>query len=418
MSIIRPKIPRRICVPLLIERPSQGLIWNHAFDGLRSSHLPGFQSNGGSSARNPLRKAPFSFEAPLDLKDGALKRVSVVGIFAFHCERNLEKEGTVGATLKAYQGKEVKFRFNFVNGHNYFDAFEYPKVERIHGDGTTIQTIGQVEYNGRPARVDVLTIDVSQRQAFDRLVFTDLGTPASFVIFDIFAEAQAFVGCPFHEHSGGIPLGELASIIRVGDRVRFNQAVDQLVTSIDKAADLDEAKGQALTFLSVVTAATLELGGSRDMIRVGLNAARALDQLHNKGSIKSEALELVESVALPFIQHKEAPTDKLVDRALGILERNFAKPITDEFVAKELGLSTSHFRFLFKQATGQPFHKYLIAIRLERAYQLLLEGDLRVSQISKAVGFTGINHFSRAFASRFKVSPASVRKMRPVDSKP
>jgi AraC-like DNA-binding protein len=41
---------------------------------------------------------------------------------------------------------------------------------------------------------------------------------------------------------------------------------------------------------------------------------------------------------------------------------------------------------------------------------MLLEQDLPVSQIALAVGFTGLSHFSRAFAQRFAVSPTSIRR--------
>lgn len=352
----------------------------------------------------------------VEVKEGAVKRLTLIGIFALYCSEEMEKPGTIGAIIAGYAGKDLKFQYRLENGSNAFDGFETPQVELALGDGSSIQTVGSVQIEGHPARVDALTIDVSHWPNFDRLVFRDLGTSSSFIIFDIFAEAQAIIGCPFHERSGGVPLGELASIVRLGDRVRFSHALGQLEQSIDKATDLDEARGQALTFLSVVTAATLELGGSREMIRVGLNAARIFDRLETLDEIKQEAQSQVESVALPFLLRNEAPTDKLMDRALAMIERRYGMPISDEELAKELGLSTSHFRFLFKQTTGQPFHKYLVAVRLERAYQLLIEGDLRISQISNAVGFSSINHFSCAFFSRFKMRPTSVRKMKMVKS--
>ena len=79
-------------------------------------------------------------------------------------------------------------------------------------------------------------------------------------------------------------------------------------------------------------------------------------------------------------------------------------------MAQQLGLSTSHFRYLFKQATGQPFHKYLVSLRLEKARRMLVEQGLPVSTVAKAVGFSALSHFSRAFAQRFSVSPTSLRR--------
>lgn len=318
----------------------------------------------------------------------------------------------MGAQLKAMNGSESPFRFNFVSGKTYSDAVSSAPVNRVIGDGSSIQTIGWVDVDGEKARVELLTIDLPANVKFDRLVFNDLGTPASFIIFDVFLEAQAEPGCPFGEHSGGVPLAELGSIVKLGDRVRFTRAVHQLEASIDRASDLDEARGQSLTFLSVIAAATLDMGGSRNMITVGLDAARALDKCKSREDIKAVSHDLIKQSALPFVQSSQGASDKLVDRALGIVERSFAKTVTDAAVAAELGLSTSHFRFLFKQATGQPFHKYVVALRLERAYAMLIEGDLQVTAVAASVGFAGLSHFSRAFTGRFGVSPAQVRRQK------
>src|SRR5699024_968444 len=148
-------------------------------------------------------------------------------------------------------------------------------------------------------------------------------------------------------------------------------------------------------------AGMLESGGSRELHRIQLEAARRLDQLQDHRAIALEIIEQCEKIAEPLFSSPETPSAHLVDRALAIVDRNFARNLSDEVVAEQLGLSTSHFRFLFKQATGSPFHKYLIAVRLEKARQLLLEQGMPVSQVAAAVGFTGLSHFSRAFTQRF-----------------
>jgi AraC-like DNA-binding protein len=203
---------------------------------------------------------------------------------------------------------------------------------------------------------------------------------------------------------------ELASIVRVGDRVKFGKATQQLEKAILAAQDLDEARGEALTFLAVLTAATLELGGSRQMHRLQLEAAREMDRASDLEVVLQVAQSRVEELANSVFPQSDGPSSHLVDRALALVERNYAKNLTDATVAAQLGLSTSHFRYLFRLATGQPFHKYLIALRLEKARRMLLDQDLPVSQIAQAVGFTGLSHFSRAFTQRFSVSPTSIRR--------
>lgn len=223
------------------------------------------------------------------------------------------------------------------------------------------------------------------------------------------ADSNLSAGCPFHSEHGGIALSELGAIVRLRDRVKFRKAMDQLEQAIFKTEDLDEAKGEALTFIAVATAATLEIGASRTMHRLQLEAARKLDSANSTLEVASIARQLLSQSVGALIEKSESPNDRLVDKALSLVDRQYSKPLTDALVADQLGLSPSHFRFLFRQATGQPFHKYLIGVRLERARQLLSEEGVPVSEAAYAVGFNGLSHFSRAFSQRFAANPTQVR---------
>jgi AraC-like DNA-binding protein len=174
--------------------------------------------------------------------------------------------------------------------------------------------------------------------------------------------------CPFHSEHGGIALSEIGAIVRLRDRVKFRKAIDQLEKAILQTKELDEAKGEALTFIAVATAATLEIGASRTMHRFQLEAARKLDGARSTTEVASLSKELLSQSVGALIEKSDKPNDRLVDKALSLVDRQYSKPLTDSIVADQLGLSPSHFRFLFRQATGQPFHKYLIGVR--RAFTL------------------------------------------------
>ncbi len=378
--------------------------------GLPCSCAPAWQSNGGVTRSHPARALPHSIEAVLPNK-GEILQLKIVGVFALHADGDAEPAGTVGAMLHlmGLQGESV-FRQDLLNGRHYSDGFDLRPLMEAPGDGTSRETVGQVEIEGRPNRVDVMTIDLPPGIYGGTLRFKDLGSPASFLIGDIFSVTRPEKGCPFHSRGGGVPLSELGAVVRLGDRARFNQAIMQLERSTLSSTDLDEARGQALVFLAVVSAATLELGGGREAHRLQLDAARALENCQSGEDLFSTAMHFIEAATEAKFAASDSPTTRLVDKALALVERNFARPITDATVAAQLGLSTSHFRFLFRQATGQPFHKYLIAYRLERARAILMEQSMPVGLVAQTVGFAGISHFSRAFSQKFHVSPTSVRR--------
>lgn len=374
-------------------------------------HLPigteiGWQSAGGP-AKHPARMLGTTLT--IDLPPG-MSRVHLVGIFGLWSAPTVEPPGSQGATLGWLRGESTIRTVALVAGRHYDDAAKSVKIQRSNGDGTSIETLGATEVDGRCYRVDILTIDVPQ--GADRLSFHDTGTVASFVIFDALAEVEKPTACPFREASGGVSLAEVGAIIRLADQKRFQQALAQLSSGIRQLSDLDEGRSLALTFLAVIVAALLELGGSRDLHRLQLEAAREFDRLQSTHDIADRVSNLLLAVTHPHFVREKSHTDNLIEDAIRYVGRHFARDISDEEMARNLGLSTSHFRYLFKQATGIPFHKYVIASRLEMARQMLLESEMSISEVAGSVGFASPAHFTRAFNQRFGSSPKVLRSAR------
>ncbi|MBI5707823.1 MAG: helix-turn-helix transcriptional regulator [Armatimonadetes bacterium] len=378
--------------------------------GERPVESGAWQSNGGDYDGHPLRSCPYTLHLDVPEAPGRLKEVELIGIFAMHAEH--EPVGVHGASVFLGDSHRFDTKVDLHNGRHYMDAALMDAKLTPNGDGTLLKSMGVARQGGSVFRVDSLSIGVGSATRPKKLLFHDLNTPASFVVFDVNWVYELAKGCPFHASGGGVPLSELASIVRVGDRVRLHAAISQLEKAIAATEDLDEARGEALTFIAIVTAATLEMGGSRRMHRVQLEAARKLDSLTDREAIAKEALLIVEDTASSLLPTEEGPNDPIIDRALTLVDRHFAQNLTDTTVAEQLGLSTSHFRFLFRKATGLPFHKYVIGLRLERARQMLVNEDLPVSEVADAVGFSGLPHFSRAFSQRFSVNPSSLRRAR------
>jgi len=349
-------------------------------------------------------------EAKVDTEAGPLVRIHVLGVFAIYSGRTDEASGTLGASVQLNHAREASFRQDLLNGRHYRDAKDTTPLHLVNGDGTSLETCGYCEISETEFRVDLLTIDVPPGIVAESIRFKDLGSPASFVVFDVLLEYATTKGCPFQLRSGGISLGEIGSSIRIGDRLKFSKALEQMENALRATPDLDEARGEALTFLAVVTAATIEIGGTRQLHRALLESAREFDSLVTVDELAEAARRQAESITSTVFKELHSPSSYLVDRALAMVERNYAKNLTDAHIAALLGLSTSHFRFLFKEATGQPFHKFLVSLRLEKARQMLNDQEIAVSAVAKAVGFAGLSHFSRAFAQRFQVSPTSIRR--------
>jgi len=78
-------------------------------------------------------------------------------------------------------------------------------------------------------------------------------------------------------------------------------------------------------------------------------------------------------------------------------------------VAKAVNMSTFYFCKMFKKITGINFTDYLSRVRIEKAKNLLLNPNLRISEIAYEVGFQSLTHFNRVFKKITGQSPTQYR---------
>jgi len=82
-------------------------------------------------------------------------------------------------------------------------------------------------------------------------------------------------------------------------------------------------------------------------------------------------------------------------------------------VAGAVNTSTFYFCKMFKKATGITFTDYLSRVRIEKAKNLLLNPNMRISEIAYAVGFQSLTHFNRMFHKLAGRSPTEYRETLP-----
>ncbi|MFN8573458.1 MAG: AraC family transcriptional regulator [Gemmatimonadaceae bacterium] len=102
-----------------------------------------------------------------------------------------------------------------------------------------------------------------------------------------------------------------------------------------------------------------------------------------------------------------------IDRAVGLIEHDFASALTLRQLANAAGLSPYHFAREFKALAGMPPHRYLTAVRLRHAARMLL-GGASVSLTCYDVGFCSLSHFVTAFRRRYGIVPSAVRRGAPL----
>ena len=98
-------------------------------------------------------------------------------------------------------------------------------------------------------------------------------------------------------------------------------------------------------------------------------------------------------------------------RAKELLISNLDGRITLSDLARECGLSTSHFSRAFCKSVGAPPHRWLLAQRVERAKELLRSSTLELAAIAVECGFSDQSHLSRVFRNSIGAGPAAWRRL-------
>jgi AraC family transcriptional regulator len=80
-------------------------------------------------------------------------------------------------------------------------------------------------------------------------------------------------------------------------------------------------------------------------------------------------------------------------------------------IAEVINISPTYFSSLFKRATGNSPHQYVIQQRVERAKELLKTTDLAIASIAFQVGFSSQSHLTQHFKRLTGSTPKQVSKI-------
>ncbi len=123
-------------------------------------------------------------------------------------------------------------------------------------------------------------------------------------------------------------------------------------------------------------------------------------------SIFAQHLSMVSNQILVQQVNSEPP---VITRAKDFIRQHQTEDLSLGQVAKAVNTSTFYFCKMFKKVTGLNFTDYLSRIRIENAKNLLLNPNLRISEIAYEVGFQSLTHFNRVFKRIVGQSPTEYR---------
>jgi AraC-like DNA-binding protein len=105
--------------------------------------------------------------------------------------------------------------------------------------------------------------------------------------------------------------------------------------------------------------------------------------------------------------HRAEPVE--IWKARKFIDEHSSEELSLRKVAKAVSISANHLSEKFKQVTGVNFVDHIARTRFEKARDLLLNSNLRISEIAFAVGFQSLSQFNRVFKKLSGKCPTEFR---------
>jgi AraC-like DNA-binding protein len=107
---------------------------------------------------------------------------------------------------------------------------------------------------------------------------------------------------------------------------------------------------------------------------------------------------------------KKSPFDDRLERARVWISSHFSDKIKISDVAYQVGMSESHFRERYHETYGRSPKNEISRLRFLKAQNLLLESNLKLSEIAERCGFCNEHEFSKFFSRSTGIPPGKWRK--------
>ena len=153
---------------------------------------------------------------------------------------------------------------------------------------------------------------------------------------------------------------------------------------------------------------------------VDIDNARVKEAFFATPVVSQKKLDSVASLLSIFADHLSMKSNQIavqtanaeppvITKAKQFIRDHHTEDISLGQVAAAVHTSIFYFCKLFRKVTGTTFTEFVSRTRLEKAKNLLLNPNLRISEIAYEVGFQSLTHFNRVFKKVVGESPTEYR---------
>ncbi|SPE55506.1 Transcriptional regulator, AraC family (fragment) [Verrucomicrobia bacterium] len=205
----------------------------------------------------------------------------------------------------------------------------------------------------------------------------------------------------------------LLAAIRRGDRGEARHIINQVLVHIYSAGEerSDLLKGLLLELVVMISRAAVEAGAVQSEV-LGLNYRflTELADMKDDEELAAWLRKILEHVFTTIERQVDFTPPLLLTKALDFMRQNLHRDISRDEVARQTGISPSHFSRLLKERTGRSFTELLRQCRVDLACDLLSKSEQSLAEIADVCGFCDQSYFTHVFQDVKGVTPKQFRR--------
>lgn len=182
------------------------------------------------------------------------------------------------------------------------------------------------------------------------------------------------------------------------------------ITGVFKNGKVNKGQAYDLCY-QIVYAISETVKSKNDFLNGAIENDKSLYENVSKNSTLPEMIDLMgnlKDAICTFLSSREDIDNnvRLVNAAKKYINENYAKDLTLNDVAAALNISHCYFSTLFKNIAGVNFVDYMTGVKMNHAQKLLSEGDYKIYEIAKMLGYENAYYFSRVFKKVVGMTPS------------
>lgn len=207
----------------------------------------------------------------------------------------------------------------------------------------------------------------------------------------------------------------LLTAIKEGHTQQARSILNRILTGIYSIAgeNMDLLKSSVLELVVMMSRAAVEAGADPSLL-LGNNYRfiTELASINDEEDLAVWLRNMLEALIEQIHKSEAYPHFLLLNKALGYMEEHLNEPLKRDDVAREVGMSPSHFSKIMTERLGRSFTELLNQYRINRAKYLIINTSYNLTAIALECGFFDQSHLNRTFRKATGLSPGTYRKKR------